>query len=178
MKSTVNSLIRMRTHSPGRFCALVTLLFSATACIGHMVSGALVVYTILVAFFLSPALLSHPSVCGLFVEKEEQIGVDESMPKSQLFDAFSETREERSSYSLDRELGIVTPDQEREGSSSSSSKSSIRIVPSHFSGRQSSASDAEDRIESDDSADGSPLEEEPFEMISVAELRNNALQSD
>lgn len=99
------------------------------------------------------------------------------MPKSGLFDAFSDKREEQPDFTLDRELGIVTPDPEREGSSSSSSKSSIRIVPSHFSGRQSSASDAEDRLDSDDSADGTAMDE-PFEMISVAEMRNDATQQD
>lgn len=170
----------MRTESPGRFCVLLTLLFSVTACIGHMISGALVVYTVLLIFFLSPALLSHPSICGLFADgrdSDHHCHDEETMPKSGLFDAFSEKREEQSCFSLDRELGLVTPDPEREGSSSSSSKSSIRIVSSHFSGRQSSASDAEDRLDSDDSADGTAMDE-PFEMITVAELRNDVPEQD
>ena len=178
MHSAIHSLLLMRTESPGRFCVLVTLTLSVTACIGHMISGALVMYTILIAFFLSPALLSLPSVCSLFVDHPDSlIATEETVPNADLFDAFSRQRDEQSCYSLDRELGIVSSDPDREGSSGSSSKSSIRIVSSHFSGRQSSASDAEDRTESDDSADGSPLEE-PFEMISVAELRSHSPQQD
>lgn len=156
-------LLLMRSESPGRFCALLTVLFSATALIGHMVSGAMIVYAILVTLFLSPALLSHPSASSLFTEKRLSGEVD-LVPEP--FEAFS--AKGSAEYNLDREMGILTPDQERDGSSSSSSSGSIRIVPSHFSARLSSSGSTEDRT--DDSADLSPAEE-PFEMISSAEFR-------
>lgn len=164
----------MRSESPGKFCALVTSLLSVTACLGHMISGALVVYVILVTCFLLPAILSQPSLCSFFAGDQLTVEDDEIVPKAELFDALSNRSDGRSDYSLDRELGIVAPYTEREGSSS---KSSIRIVPAHFSGRIGSAGDVEDRSDSDDSVDGNLLDE-PFEMISSAELQNDALQAD
>jgi hypothetical protein len=128
----------------------------------------MIVYAILVTLFLSPALISHSPASSWFAEK--QLLSEEVDASPELFDAFAgnAAAEKSPEYNLDRELGLVTPDQERDGSSSSSSSGSIRIVPSHFSSRLSSSGSAEEKT---DDSDLSPVEE-PFEMISSAEFRS------
>lgn len=138
--------------------------------IGHLVSGAFVVYSILVSAFLSPVLISmYTDSC--FASGKLPADHELDSP-SGLFDPLPAAEREEDVYNLDHELGIVTPSVEREGSTSSSGKSSIRIVASHFSGRNSSGSEiSEDAAE--DSADDSSPNDEPFEMISDSDVRSD-----
>lgn len=161
-------MLILRSESPGRFCAIVSLFFVMTAVIGHLVSGAVVVYTILVSAFLSPVFLTRWST-GCFFPDDQNSHDHELESKSDVFDALKTEESQEKGYNLDHELGIVSPGLEREGSTSSSGKSSIRIIASHFSGRNSSGSDDAGL----DSADDSSPNEEPFEMISDTDVRSD-----
>ena len=156
--------MQLRSRSPGRFCVAACLFFSATACVGHLVSGPLLLYSLLVASFFSPVLL--PALAAL-AAASSATAAEQHVSGQALFEPFSRDRGEGAPSSLDRELGIVAEDGERHGSRSSSSRSSIRIVSSHFSGRQDSVSDDGDDVEDANTSADEP--DEPFEMISDAD---------
>lgn len=192
----VNWLMDLRRKSHGSFCVLMTAVFIGTGFMGQMVSGVMIIYSMLMMVLLTPGIIVHvipsewiPSSSSKGKDADVVDVIDGSLMTKCLYDLLQKSPIDKalSSDSFERELespAVTVGISTASGSSfvSSAAENVIQIISSHFaSSSSSSASSTPASIPSSPKRESTPGSDDddndPFVMVTEYDVEKEFLMS-
>ena len=163
--SVIHWFIELRKKNHPVFCVLMTIIFVATGIIGQAVSGAMIVYTLLMIVLLTPGVIVH-------------ILPSKWIPTSEII---LEKSTSSSSSCIGKDMGSVEPsdvNQTNTPSLSSAAENVIQMISSHFGSTSSSSSSTPVSIPSSPHRGSTPSsddESDPFVMVTESDIEKEFL---